>query len=108
VDFQDRLDLVQQFQWLTHLAVHLVDESDDGRIAQAADFQEFDRLLLHALGGIDHHDGGVHRRQYAVGVFGKILVPRGIEQVEYAVAMAELHHRACHRNAALALDLHPV
>jgi hypothetical protein len=108
VDLQDRLDLVQQLQRLANLAVELVDEGDDGGVTQAADFQQLDGLLFHALGGVDHHDGGVDRGQHAVGVFGEILVARGVEQVEDAVAVGELHHRTRHRNAALALHLHPV
>ncbi len=108
MDLQDRLDLVQQFQRLAYLTVHLVDEGDDGCVAQPAHFQELDRLFFHALGGVDHHDGGVHGGQHTVGVFREVLVARGVEQVEYAVAVGELHHRAGHRNAALALDLHPV
>jgi len=108
VNFQDRFDLIQQFQRLAYLAVHLVDVGDDGGVAQAAHFQQLDGLLFHAFRRVDHHDGGVHRGQHAVGVFGKVLVAWGIEQVEHAVAVRELHHRTRHRNAALALDLHPV
>ena len=33
---------------------------------------------------------------------------RGVEQVDDVVPVAELHHRARHRDAALLLDLHPV
>jgi hypothetical protein len=35
-------------------------------------------------------------------------VARRVEQVEHAVEVIERHHRRRHRDAALALDLHPV
>ena len=107
-DLQHALHLVQQLQAVAHLAVVLVHEGDDGRAAQPADVQQLDGLLLHALGGVDHHQGAVHRGQHAVGVFGEVLVARGVQQVDGVVAVLELHHRGRHRDAALLLDLHPV
>ena len=49
-------------------------------------------------------DGG----QGAVGVLGKVLVARGVEQVEDAAAALEGHDRGDDGNAALPLDAHPV
>ena len=60
------------------------------------------------LRGVDHHDGRVDRGQRAVGVLAEVLVARRVEQVERAVVVVERHHRRRHRDAALALDLHPV
>ena len=48
------------------------------------------------------------RGQGAVGVFRKVFVARGIEQVEDAIVVIERHDRGHDRNAALALDRHPV
>jgi hypothetical protein len=62
VDGEHRLDLLDERQGLAHLAVHLVDERDDGRCAEAAHFEQLDGLLFHALRGIDHHDRRVDRR----------------------------------------------
>ena len=50
----------------------------------------------------------IDRRQRAVGVVGEILVAGRVEQVEDVVAIFEGHHRGDDRDAALALDLHPV
>ena len=63
---------------------------------------------LDALGGVDHHHGGVGGGQRAVGVFGEILMARRVEQVEHRVLIFERHHRGGDRDAALLLDLHPV
>ena len=62
LDLQHRFDLVQQFQRIAHFAVHLVDEGDDRRVAQAAHFEQLDGLLFHALGRIDHHHARNPRR----------------------------------------------
>ena len=86
----------------------LVDESDDRHAAQAADFEQLARLRFDALSRVDHHDRRIDRRQRAIGVFGKILVPRRVEQVEGDPLALERHDRTGYRNAALLFDLHPV
>ena len=108
LDLQHRFKFVEQIQRIARLAVHLVHEGDDGRIAHAADSQQLDRLRFHALGRIDHHQRRVDRRQHAVGIFREVLVARGVEQVDDVAAKFELHHRGGDGNAALLLDLHPV
>ena len=50
-------NLVQQFEGIARLAVHLVDEGHDGNVAQAADLEQLAGLGLDALGGVDHHHG---------------------------------------------------
>ena len=106
--FQHRLDFVQYFQRIAYFAIHLVDEGDDGRVAQATHFEQLDGLFFHALGGIHHHHRRIHSGQHAIGVLGKILVARCVEQVDHAIVVSELHHRAGHRNASLLFDLQPV
>ena len=102
------LDLVHQRERLLHLAVHLVDEGEDRRVARAADLQQPARLRLDAVGRVDHHQRRVDRGQHAVGVLREVLVAGRVEQVDHAVAVLHLHHRARDRDAALLLDLHPV
>ena len=102
------LDLVHDVHRVLHLAVHLVDESQDGRVAGAANLQQAARLRLDAVGRINHHQGGIDGGQHAVGVFGKILVAGRVQQVDDAVAVFHLHDRAGDGNAALLFDFHPV
>jgi hypothetical protein len=65
-------------------------------------------LRFDTVGAVDYHDRRVDRRQHAIGIFGKVLVTRGVEQVDDGIAVFELHHRTGHRDAALLFDLHPV
>ena len=105
---QRRGNLVQQRERVLRLAVELVDEGHDRDVAHAADLEQLARSCLDALGRVDHHHRGIHRRERAVGVLGEVLMTRRIEQVEHAIAVLERHHRGHHGDAALALDPHPV
>jgi hypothetical protein len=108
LDVQHCLNLIQQLHRIARLAVHLVDEGNDGRAAHAAHVEQLDGLRFHTLGRIDHHQRGVHRGQHAVGIFGEILVTGRVEQVNHVVAVFKLHHRAGDRNAALLFNLQKV
>ena len=99
---------VQQFEGIAGFAVHLVDEGHDRDVAQAADLEQLAGLGLDALGGIDHHHGGIRRRQGAIGVFRKVFMAGRVQQVEDGVLVFERHHRAGDTDAAFLLDLHPV
>ena len=66
---QFALDLVHDVHRVLHLAVHLVDEGQDGCTARTADLQQAAGLRLDAVGRVDHHQRGVHGGQHAVGVF---------------------------------------
>ena len=105
-------DFIEQAEGFAAFAIDLVDEGDDGDVAQAADFEQLAGLRLDPLGRVDHHDGGIDRGQRAIGVFGKIFVARRVEQVEgdgFPVAgPLERHDRRGDGDAALLLDLHPV
>ena len=93
VERQRLFDFVQQIEGIAALAVHLVDEGDDGNVAQTADLEQLAGPRLDALGGVDHHHGGVDRRQRAIGVFGKVLMARRVQQVEHQALVFERHHR---------------
>ena len=76
------LDLLHQVERLLDLAVHLVDEGQDRRVARPADLQQAARLRLDAVGRVDHHQRRVDRGQHAVGVLGEVLVAGRVEQVD--------------------------
>ncbi len=108
VEREPRGDLVEQRQRVLALAVDLVDEGDDRDIAQPAHLEQLARLVLDALGRVDHHHGRIDGAQRAVGVLAEVGVTRRIEQVENRAVALEGHHRAGHRDAARLLDGHPV
>ena len=90
------------------VAVELVDEGHDRRVAQPADLHQLDRALLDALRAVDDHQRRIDRGERPVGVLGEVLVARRVEQVDDAPAVRELHDRRGHRDAALLLEAHPV
>ena len=102
------LDLVEDLEGIAAFAVHLVDEGDDRDVAHAADFEELQRARLDTLGGVDDHDGGIDGRQRAIGIVGEVLVTGRVEDVEDVVVILEGHDGGDDRDAAFALDLHPV
>ena len=108
IERQHLLDFIEQFETVAALAVHLVDEGDDRDVTQPAHLEQLAGLALDALGGVDHHDGRVHRSQRAVGVFAEVLVARRVQQVAGVTVIVKGHHRAGDGDAAVLFDLHPV
>jgi len=107
-DFEDLLHFVQQFDGFAAVAIQLVDEGKDRRIAQPANLHQLDGALFDAASAVDHHQRRIYGSQGTVGILGKILVAGRVEQVDDAVAVGKLHDRGRDRNAALLLQLHPV
>ncbi len=107
-DAQDVLDLFHKVEGVAGLAVHLVDEREDGNAAQGADAEELLGLCLDALGAVDHHDRGVGGHQGTVGILGEVLVAGGVQNIDAAAAIGELQYGRGNGDAALLLDVHPV
>jgi hypothetical protein len=87
------LDLVHERERLLHLAVHLVDEGEDRRLAGAADLQQPPRLRLDAIGGVDDHQRRVDGGEDAVGVLEKSWWPgvssRLTTQPRYSICITD-------------------
>ena len=62
-------------------------------MAHGTDFEELPRLRLDALGAVDDHYGRVSRHQRAVGILGKVLMTRSVEDVDAESLILELHDR---------------
>ena len=75
LDAQNFFDVLHQLEGVAGLAVHLVDEGEDGNVAQGADLEQLDGLGLDALCGVDDHDSRVGCHQGAVGVLREVLMP---------------------------------
>ena len=107
-DLQFGLDLVEQVERILAGTVEFIDENHHRGLAHTANLHQLTRLGLDTFRTVDHDDHAIDRRQRAVGVFGKILVPRRIEDIDLAILILETHHRGRDRNTPLPLDLHKV
>ncbi len=105
---QHVLNLFHKLKGVARLAVELVYKGKDRNVAQRAYLEELDGLRLYALGGVNHHNGGVGSHQSAVSILRKVLVSRSIKDVDAAAVIGELQHRGGNGNATLLLDVHPV
>ena len=57
LDLQDVLDFIQNLQRRAAVAVHLVDEGEDGRSTQPTDLHQLDGSRLDAARDVDDHQG---------------------------------------------------
>src|SRR5688572_11023585 len=108
VNTEHTLDFVQQIERIAARQIELVDEGEHRQPAQLADLEQLAGLRLDALRGVDHHDDAVDGKQRAIGVFAEVLVAGRVEQREVVPAEIEFHRGRRDRDAALALDVHPV
>ena len=107
-DAQLLLQLLAQLKGIPGVPVHLVDEGEDRNVPQGADLEQLAGLGLHALGGVDDHDGAVGGHQRAVGVLGEVLVAGGVQNVDAEAFVLELHDGRGDGDTALLFNLHPV
>ena len=75
--------------------------------------EQFEGLRFKAFRRIDEHDCAIDRTEYAVGVFGEVRVPGGVEQIDDAVLsvggdVGELQRCRRDRDAPGLFHLHPV
>ena len=108
MDAEHGFQLVEEVKRRPRRAVELVHESEDRHSPAAADFKKFPRLRLDALARVHHHHGGIHGGEHSVGVFGEILVPWCIEDLDHAVLVFELQDGRGNGDAALLFHFHPV
>src|SRR6185369_8277996 len=102
------LPIGQQFQRIARRPIELVDEGQNRQPVAAADLEQLARLILNAVGCIDHHHDAVGRDQRAIRVLAEVLMARGVEQGHPPPFQLELERRGRDRNAALLLERHPV
>lgn len=85
------LQFVEDIERVAALAVHLIYEYDDWSLAHAADLHELTCLCLYTLCAVDNNNGGVDGGEGAEGVFSKVLMAWGIEDIDFIVLIVELH-----------------
>ena len=67
-DVEHLLHIVNELERVLALAIELVDEGHDRRVAEPANLHQLDRALLDALRAVDDHQRRVDRGEHAVGV----------------------------------------
>src|SRR5579883_2574979 len=107
-DAEHGFEFVQQFERIAAGAIHLVDEREERYAARATDSEEFFRLRLDALGGVDQHDRTIRCKQRAVRILAEILVAGCVEQVDRVSRVRKLQDGRRDRDTALLFELHPV
>lgn len=107
-DSQYRFDFFHKLKWIAGFAVKLVHESEDGDMAQGANFEELFGLGFYALCGINYHNGGICGHKSAIGIFGKVLVSGGVQDIYAAAVVVKLQDRRGYGNTAFLFDVHPV
>ena len=93
--------------------VDLVQHGDQVQVGLEGQVQVGQRLRLDALGRVDQEDGPLARGQRAGHLVGEVHVTGGVDQVEHVGAAIRARPGqpdglALDRDAALALDVHPV
>ena len=107
-DAQHLFQLLHQGERILGRPVHLVHKGENRNVAHPAYLEQLDGLGLNTLGCVQQHDRGVSRNQHPVGIFREVLVAGGVQDVDPVSVIHKLHGGACHGNAALLLNLHPV
>jgi len=83
-------NFIHEFERVNTGAVPFVDHGDDGNLAVFTHVEQFHGLGFQTFSGIDKHDGEVDRRQHPVGVFRKVRVTGGVNEVDDGVAVLKL------------------
>jgi hypothetical protein len=108
MDAENVLKFIQKIEGVTSGTIELVHEGKDGDSAASTDFEEFSGLGFDSFGGIDDHDCGIDGGQDSVGIFGKVSMTWGIEEVDDVVAVGELEDGGGDGDTALLFELHPI
>ena len=92
--------------------VDLVQHRDDLQVAGQSQVQVGQRLRLDALRGVHQQDRPLARGQAAGDLIGEVHMARGVDEVEHVLLVVagpgQPDGLALDRDAALALDVHPV
>jgi hypothetical protein len=108
MDAENVFKFIQKIEGVTGGTIELVHEGKDGDTAAATDFEEFSGLGFDPFGGIDDHDCGIDRRKDSVGIFGKVSVAWGVEEVDDVVTVWELEDGRGDGDSALLFEFHPI
>ena len=82
---------------------------DDYRcVAHTAHLHQLKGLALYPFGSVYYNNYAVDCRQCAVGIFGKILMAGGVEDINPQLFVIECHYRCGYGDSPLFFDFHEV
>ena len=102
------LNVVEQFEGVVRVTVHLIDKGKNRNMAHDTDLEQLACLCLYSLGCIDDHHGRVRRHQGTVRILREILMSRCIQNIDAVAVIIKLQNGRRDGNTTLLLDLHPV
>jgi hypothetical protein len=108
MDAENVFKFIQKIEGVTSGTIKLIHEGKDGDSAASADFEEFSGLGFDSFSGIDNHDRCIDGGKDSVGIFGKVSVAWGIQEVDDVVAVGELEDGRGDGDSALLFELHPI
>ncbi len=85
-------DLIQYVDRIFSFPIQFVHKDNNGHLAHLAHAHEILRLLFHPFSHIDYHDSTVYRRECPIGVFSKVFVTRGIQNIDFTTLIVECHY----------------
>ncbi len=88
--------------------VDLVEHGDDDQVVLHRQVEIGQGLCLHPLRGVDQQDRALAGGQRPRHLVREIDVPRGVDHVKHVLVPRHAYGLALDRDAALALDIHPV
>ena len=100
--------LIQQIERIFSFTVHLIDKNNYRSLSHTANFHQLARLCFHTFCTIHHNNYTIHSRQSTISIFGKVLVSRSIENIDFIIMIIKLHHRSGNRDTTLLFNIHPV
>lgn len=107
-DIEFGFKFFEQVERVFAIAVHFVDEDDDGGIAHPTDFHQSLCLFFHAFHAVDDQDNTVNGSERAIGVLGEVFVSGRIQDVDPLFFVVECHHRGGHRDSPLFFNFHEI
>ena len=101
-------DLLGVLLWLGGRQVDLVQHRDDVHVGFERHVEIGERLRLDPLGRVDQQHGAFAGIERAGHLVGEVDVAGGVDEVQHVAVPRQPDRLALDRDAALALDVHPV
>mgnify|MGYP000353145830 CR=1 FL=1 len=86
-------DLFKKIEGITRFSVHFIYKRKYRYIPHYANLKKLSGLVFNPLRRVDNHYRGIRSHQRSVGVLGKVLMSRRIQNIYAEIPVTELKHR---------------